>query len=468
MTEPVNLNNDLRLAVIAALQRLLPAVLVVLLLYLVAALQGEAFTPPYRALAVVAGGLSLLLLRVRRNGRPLMLTPLAEISVKLVGRWLGIVALLLLGAWLAGVTGFYSPGTVFTWLTCAPLVFVPAALGLHEIKRRLITADNNVRTAICAGVTPHSVHLARQLETHPELGARFVGFFDDRSADRLEATEPFDILGGLASLGDYVRANHVDVIFIALPIRHLERVMNLIDDLQNTTASIYYVPDVFVFDLIQSRPGEILGTPVISMCETPFQGSKGVAKRLTDIVLTVFAMIPALPVMAVVALMVALTSRGPVIFKQRRYGLDGHEIVVYKFRTMRVLEDGDEVVQVSRVDPRVTPVGRILRTFSLDELPQLFNVLQGRMSLVGPRPHAVSHNEQYRKLIKGYMLRHKVLPGITGLAQVNGCRGEIEKLEDMERRVTYDLEYLRRWSPLLDLRILLLTVVRVFKDTKAY
>jgi putative colanic acid biosynthesis UDP-glucose lipid carrier transferase len=468
MTEPVNLNTDLRLAFIAALQRTLPAVLVVSLLYLTAALQGEEFTPPYRALAVVAGGLSLLLLRVRRNGRPLMLTPLAEISVKLVGRWLGIVALLMVGAWLAGVTSFYRPATVFTWLACAPLLFVPAALALHEVKRHLLTAEQNTRTAICAGVTPHSVTLARQLDTHPELGARFVGFFDDRSPDRLAPTDPFDILGGLGELGSYVRAQNVDVIFVALPIRHLERVMKLIDDLQDTTASIYYVPDVFVFDLIQSRPGEILGTPVISLCETPFQGSRGVAKRLTDIMLTLLALIPTLPVMALIALLVLLTSRGPVIFKQRRYGLDGHEIIVWKFRSMRVLEDGEEVVQVSREDPRVTPIGRLLRSYSLDELPQLFNVLQGRMSLVGPRPHAVSHNEQYRKLIKGYMLRHKVLPGITGLAQVSGCRGEIEKLEDMERRVTYDLEYLRRWSPLLDLRILLLTVVRVFKDSKAY
>jgi putative colanic acid biosynthesis UDP-glucose lipid carrier transferase len=388
--------------------------------------------------------------------------------VKLIGRWLGIAVLLLAGAWLAGVMKFYKPQTIFTWLAVAPLVFIPAALALHEIKRRLLTAEKNIRTAVCAGVTPHSVNLARQLETHPELGARFVGFFDDRRPDRLATTEPFELLGGLAALGDYVRRHKVDVIFIALPIRHLERVMNLIDDLQDSTASIYYVPDVFVFDLIQSRPGEILGTPVISLCETPFQGSQGVAKRITDIVLTLFAMVPALPVMMVIALLVRLTSRGPVIFKQRRYGLDGHEIVVWKFRSMRVLEDGEEVVQVSREDPRVTPIGRLLRSFSLDELPQLFNVLQGRMSLVGPRPHAVSHNEQYRKRIKGYMLRHKVLPGITGLAQVNGCRGEIEKLEDMERRVHYDLEYLRRWSPLLDLKIMFLTVVRVFKDSKAY
>jgi len=176
----------------------------------------------------------------------------------------------------------------------------------------------------------------------------------------------------------------------------------------------------------------------------------------------------ALPVMLVVALLVKLTSRGPVIFKQRRYGLDGQEIVVYKFRSMRVAEDGEEIVQVSKVDPRVTPVGRFLRTYSLDELPQLVNVLQGRMSLVGPRPHAVAHNEQYRKLIKGYMLRHKVLPGITGLAQVSGCRGEIETIEELEARVSYDLEYLRRWSPLLDLKILFMTVFRVFRDSKAY
>ena len=397
-----------------------------------------------------------------------MLTPLAEITVKLVGRWLGIVILLLLGAWLAGVMAFYRPATVFTWLACAPLLFIPASLALHELKRRLLTAEKNIRTAVCAGVTPHSVALAKQLNAHPELGARFVGFFDDRSPDRLESTEPFDLLGGLGALGNYVRENNVDVIFVALPIRHLERVMNLIDDLHDSTASIYYVPDVFVFDLIQSRPGEILGTPVISLCETPFQGTSGVAKRLTDIVLTLFALIPALPVMVVLALLIRLTSEGPVIFKQRRYGLDGDEIIVWKFRSMRVEEDGEKVVQVSRADPRVTPIGRILRTFSLDELPQLFNVLQGRMSLVGPRPHAVAHNEQYRKVIKGYMLRHKVLPGITGLAQVNGCRGEIEKLEDMQRRVNYDLEYLRHWSPLLDLKIMCRTVVRVFRDSKAY
>jgi putative colanic acid biosynthesis UDP-glucose lipid carrier transferase len=193
-----------------------------------------------------------------------------------------------------------------------------------------------------------------------------------------------------------------------------------------------------------------------------------VAKRLIDVVISAGALIMASPVLLVTALLVKLTSPGPVIFKQRRYGLDGHEINVYKFRSMTVMENGAEVKQASQGDKRLTPIGGFLRKSSLDELPQLINVLQGRMSLVGPRPHAVAHNEQYRKLIKGYMIRHKVMPGITGLAQINGCRGETSKLEDMQARVLYDLEYLRRWSPYLDLKILWLTAFKIFKDDKAY
>jgi len=265
-----------------------------------------------------------------------------------------------------------------------------------------------------------------------------------------------------------VKENRTDVIFIALPIRHIKRVMNLLDDLRDTTASIYYVPDVFVFDLIQARSGEIHGIPVVAMCETPFYGYRGVAKRITDIVLSLMILFMLLPLLALVAVLVKLSSPGPIIFKQRRYGLDGREIAVYKFRTMTVTEDGPQIRQASKTDSRVTRIGGVLRRTSLDELPQLINVLQGRMSLVGPRPHAVAHNEEYRKLIKGYMVRHKVLPGITGLAQVNGCRGETSELKDMEARVNYDLDYLRHWTPMLDFKIILLTVIKIFRDDKAY
>ncbi len=181
---------------------------------------------------------------------------------------------------------------------------------------------------------------------------------------------------------------------------------------------------------------------------------------MTDIGFAVVIMVFALLPMLVIAALVKLTSKGPTIFQQHRYGLDGEEIVVYKFRTMRVTENGAQITQATRNDPRVTPVGGFLRRFSLDELPQLINVMQGRMSLVGPRPHAVAHNEQYRRLIKGYMIRHKVLPGITGLAQVSGCRGETAELEQMQARVNFDLEYLRRWSPTLDLKILVKTALQ--------
>jgi putative colanic acid biosynthesis UDP-glucose lipid carrier transferase len=172
--------------------------------------------------------------------------------------------------------------------------------------------------------------------------------------------------------------------------------------------------------------------------------------------------------MVALAIAVKFSSPGPAIFRQRRYGLNGEEITVYKFRTMRVHEDGTKLVQASKDDPRTTKIGRFLRRYSLDELPQLVNVLQGSMSLVGPRPHAVEHNEMYRKLIKGYMVRHKMSPGLTGLAQVNGMRGETRTLDQMEARVRYDLEYLRNWSIRLDLEIIAKTIVRVLRDSQAF
>jgi putative colanic acid biosynthesis UDP-glucose lipid carrier transferase len=225
---------------------------------------------------------------------------------------------------------------------------------------------------------------------------------------------------------------------------------------------------IFPFDSIQGGTSEFLGVPLIALCETPFHGNRGFSKRLTDLVLAMTILIPIAPLMLGIAMLVKMTSAGPVIFKQRRYGLDGHEIIVYKFRTMTVTEDGDSIKQATRTDSRITPLGRLLRRTSMDELPQLLNVLQGRMSLVGPRPHAVAHNELYRKLIRGYMLRHKVVPGMTGLAQVHGMRGETQTIEQMEARLKYDLDYLRNWSPLLDLKILAKTLVILARGDKAY
>ena len=232
--------------------------------------------------------------------------------------------------------------------------------------------------------------------------------------------------------------------------------------------SIYFVPDMFITDLIQGRSDKVGGVTVISVCDTPFRGWAGVRKRGSDIVLATLILLLIAPIMLLVALAVRLDSSGPVIFRQRRYGLDGQQIWVYKFRSMRVTEDGELIRQAQRGDDRVTRVGAFLRRTSLDELPQFVNVLQGRMSIVGPRPHAVAHNELYRKLIKGYMVRHKVKPGITGWAQVNGQRGETDTLAKMQARIALDLDYLRHWSLGLDLRIIARTVALVFKDVRAY
>ena len=224
----------------------------------------------------------------------------------------------------------------------------------------------------------------------------------------------------------------------------------------------------YVFDLIQSRIDEINGVPVLALLETPFYGYNGVFKRIFDVAVSSIILALISPLMLAISVGVKLSSPGPVLFKQRRYGLAGNEISVYKFRTMTVTEDGADIKQAEKNDARFTVFGAWLRKHSLDELPQFINVLQGKMSIVGPRPHAVAHNEMYRKIIKGYMIRHKVLPGITGWAQVNGCRGQTPEVAQMESRVKLDLEYLRNWSLTLDIKIILRTLGLVLRDNEAH
>jgi putative colanic acid biosysnthesis UDP-glucose lipid carrier transferase len=246
------------------------------------------------------------------------------------------------------------------------------------------------------------------------------------------------------------------------------RILKLLEELRDTTASIYFVPDIFLFDLLHARVDSIGDLPVVAVCETPYSGLNALLKRASDIVFSVSILTLISPLLLAIAIGVKRSSPGPILFKQRRYGLDGRKIVVYKFRSMTVAEDGDVVRQATRHDARVTPFGAFLRRTSLDELPQFINVLQGRMSVVGPRPHAVAHNELYRKLIRGYMIRHKVRPGITGLAQVRGFRGETDTVDKMKARIECDLAYLRNWSLALDLQIILKTVAVVLGKQNAY
>ena len=374
-------------------------------------------------------------------------------------QWAAVAAMLLLAGFAFKVTALFSRKVMLTWLVATPIA-LGAANALREKARWLLLHGAAASRYIIVGVNDVGIELARRL---PQSG--FVGYFDFRSVDRVaHRLDPEKIAGHCRDLARQVRIQGVKIVYIALPIANVPRMSELVNALRDTTASVYFVPDAFAFDPIQVRFVEINGMPALSVCDTPLHGSEAAFKRLMDVALSVVGLIALSPLMLTIAAAVKVTSRGPVLFRQRRYGLGGEEILIYKFRSMRVCEDGAVVRQATRSDPRVTRVGALLRRTSLDELPQLFNVIEGKMSLVGPRPHAVAHNEQYRKLINGYMIRHKVRPGITGLAQVNGLRGETRNLEKMSERVRYDLEYLRNWSPWLDVRILLKTLVVVVTD----
>jgi putative colanic acid biosynthesis UDP-glucose lipid carrier transferase len=269
-------------------------------------------------------------------------------------------------------------------------------------------------------------------------------------------------------VANYVYAHGIHEVYLTLPLGSQPRLVELMEALQGTTASLYFVPDVFGISIIQGRLQDMNGVPVVGICETPFTGTNELVKRMSDIVLGSIILLLISPILLGLAIGVKLSSPGPIIFKQRRNGLDGEEIVVYKFRSMRTQDNGAVVKQATKGDPRITPFGAFIRKTSLDELPQFINVLQGRMSIVGPRPHAVAHNEEYRRLIKAYMVRHKVRPGITGWAQVNGYRGETETIDKMQARVEYDLEYLRNWSLGLDLQIIIRTIRLMLFDRNAY
>lgn len=380
--------------------------------------------------------------------------------------WLAVSGLLALFGYVTGYLQFFDRDMLVTWWWVAPLSQFVAQVLLRLSTPAILRLQGPLKRAIIAGVNESSLELTRRLGRDPYARVSVVGFFDDRADKRLQLQGQPSVLGKIQDLPRFASENDIDLIYISLPMASQPRILALLDGLRDTTSSIYFVPDIFITELIQGRMDAVLGLPIVAVCETPFTGMDGVIKRTSDIVLSLLILTLVSPLLLAIAVGVKLTSPGPAIFRQRRYGLDGKEIIVYKFRTMTVGEDGAVVRQASRSDERVTRFGALLRRTSMDELPQFVNVLEGRMSIVGPRPHAVAHNEMYRKLIKGYMLRHKVKPGITGWAQVNGLRGETETLEKMKARIDFDLDYLRNWSLRLDLYIIAKTVWVIFKDQR--
>ena len=399
-------------------------------------------------------------------------SPMRYEARRIATSWALVFVVLSLLVFFTKTSTGYSRKAIAAWFIFAPLAVIALHVGYRLLLGYFRGKGRNSRTVAIVGATEMGRRIARTFLDMPWLGYRLVGYYDDRAGsgdpERYIADADLVICGGFDDLYADVSAGKVDVVYVTLPLRAEQRIRVLIQSLADSTVSVNIVPDFFVFDLLHARWSTLQGVPVISIFDTPFKMVDGVVKRVEDLVLgSAILLLTSVP-MIFIALAVKATSHGPVLFKQKRYGVHGEEIKVYKFRSMYVMDNGKQIKQAKKNDPRVTRLGAFLRRTSLDELPQFFNVISGSMSIVGPRPHAIVHNEYYREEIQGYMLRHKVKPGITGLAQINGLRGETETVEKMAARVQFDLDYIRHWSLSMDLKIIFQTVYKEFIFSKSY
>jgi putative colanic acid biosynthesis UDP-glucose lipid carrier transferase len=429
---------------------------------------GEPLYGPYFLLAVLTFLAAADLFEVAEfrhdDGRYASIRSLLDILM----RWILVMAFIWVVFRLSQLADRFQFRVLASWALTTPVVLWLGQMATHLVLMRRGTRAARPRKAVIIGLTDLGLRLEQQLQREPSLRLQVVGYFEDRAPDRLPIEGVTRMLGKPSELPAFVERHDISVVYVTLPMTRHPRIVDMLNALRDTTASIYFVPDLFVFDLVQARFDVIGGIPIVAVCESPFFGASSIVKRLSDILIATILLLLFSPLLLFVAAGVRLSSPGPIIFRQKRYGLDGREILVYKFRSMTVTEDGHtQYQQVTQNDSRVTTFGTIIRRLSLDELPQLLNVLEGSLSIVGPRPHAIAVNEQYRKLIPGYMLRHKIKPGITGWAQINGHRGG-DDLDSMRKRVEFDLDYLRHWSLMLDLSIILRTAATVWRDRKAY
>ncbi len=456
---------------LSILHRVFDMIIVATALFASCMLLGEPWHDNHTLIAVAAAALFSTCGGFTGVYRSWRITPILGELTRIWGAWITTAVAVVIVGFSLRAPSILDRDLVVTWFVVAPISLSLWRVGWRGVLRKLRKHGYNSRSVAIVGANTLGLRLAKRINSASWMGLRWHGFFDDRSrrgqGRAPDQVEPL-VRGNVDRLIEEAKAGRVDMVYITLPLRAETRVAEIIDRLSDTTVSVYVVPDFLVFDLLHGRSYTLGDIPVVSVFETPFYGPEGWVKEVEDFVLgTLILALVAIP-MLLIAIGIKATSPGPVLFKQRRFGINGQDIEVWKFRTMNVSENGVEVVQARKDDPRVTPLGRFLRRTSLDELPQFFNVLQGRMSIVGPRPHAIAHNEQYRRIVRRYMLRHKVKPGITGWAQVNGWRGETETLDKMESRVEYDLEYIRRWSLLFDLKIIALTLWTVIRHDNAY
>ena len=362
----------------------------------------------------------------------------------------------------------YSRSWFLSWILASLVVLVSSRLlifyGLMIVRK----SGFNTRNVVIIGTGSLARKACERLTKASGYGYQTVCFIEPEAAKKNKKINGIPVVAIPTEMEKFIATHNIDEVWVALPLHALGEMQDIFYRLRFSTANIRVLPDIFEFDLLNHSVSEIAGIPVINLRASPIQGINQILKFAEDKVIALVILILISPILMLISLAVKVSSKGPIFYIQKRYGFDGKVIRVYKFRSMYLHDDETILKQASKDDGRVTTVGKFLRKTSLDELPQFINVLQGRMSIVGPRPHAVSHNEHYKQLVKKYMQRHMVKPGITGWAQINGFRGETDTLDKMEKRVEYDLYYIENWSLFLDLKIIALTIVKGFFAKNAY
>uniref|UniRef100_Q31F06 Sugar transferase n=1 Tax=Hydrogenovibrio crunogenus (strain DSM 25203 / XCL-2) TaxID=317025 RepID=Q31F06_HYDCU len=391
-------------------------------------------------------------------------------SIQLIIKaWMITWSFLIILAFLVKDADNLSRGVLLIWATFTLITLVGYRFLIRITLIYFRKKGFNSRKIAIMGAGKVGQHLALVINENPWLGYQVIGFYDDNPSLATQKISDVLVLGSSDDIFSASQQGQFDELYICLPLRAEEKIKQLLNQLTDSTIIVKFIPDLFTFDLMHAKWTDLKGIPIVSVFDTPLSSTTArILKRSEDVILSFIILILISPILLTIASAIKLTSVGPVIFKQKRYGLNGEEIRVYKFRSMTTQDNGFVINQATKNDIRITPLGRFLRRTSLDELPQFINVLQGRMSIVGPRPHAVAHNEEYRQLIPKYMQRHLVKPGITGWAQINGWRGETDTLEKMEKRVEYDLHYINNWSLWLDVKIIVLTIFKGFIDKNAY
>ena len=387
----------------------------------------------------------------------------------LTASWAAVIATLLLIAYFGKVSGSFSRVWTTGWFASAfiGLVFVR---GLTTLLLDRMGRTGRFRfNVVVVGGGEFGQRLVRHLDQQRDHGIHVLGVFDDRRTRIPDAIEGHPVIGTLDGLLAFLRGHRVDQVIIALPWSAEERIAGIVEELRSVPVDVTLCPGEAAFELPNMGFSSVGGVPMLTVTKPPISGWDRVVKGTEDMILASLILLATWPVLLLIALAVRMSGPGPILYRQRRFGFNNNEFTLFKFRTMRWRPDEDDADrQAQRNDPRVTTIGRLLRRTSLDELPQLFNVLRGEMSLVGPRPHTVAHNRHYAAMIDKYLARHKVKPGITGWAQVNGLRGEIRVPEMMRRRVQHDLYYIENWSLIFDFKIMLLTLFTGFVHENAY